>query len=652
MSCEEIHGVHRQSVCPSALPHRPGTWGRMMHHTPPSRSPLHAGWSAPTHHHHPYPLWFMREEHQRWQGYTEEDWRTITALALELLSRVDGMRSRSRSFGQAAVFPSSLLLLTGPMSGIGDPDGTIARQILHRCHRVVIPNEGIPDLARILAHGWMHPAITDDMIRWCANIVEQGQDRQMVRLAAQVVGLGIDIPDVRDRLPDDLIDRIITHGRVTVTDRREQEAYLPVFRSLLTHLADHRVVVQWLQRIIDQPRLGMLMVIRTIATMDPFQPIPDRIASLIHEILDGHPSPETTCVAAQWMVNPAYRPAVEAFLDRATTTPYRTMVLSALARAPYTGVWFRWLPLVEQSLVSRDPLQWDAAIQVLCHWMQDVGASAFLLDRIMDFVQRTEYPMERLIPVMARSYRSLARTGAMLDPRVIDTMVHHCQTYYDQARTPIAETLGGLMEDGTPDAAERALHVCRALITSWDSSHAPLMTALCRGLAGPCAQEVSDTLMSLVSIPEASSAMLDALISIPSTDRGRQYRDMIATRVLFTCSEQEMVPPNLPDSIAWAFHHLPLATAIDLAKRCANHPHRATRLYSLIGLLAYGDQHAAWNACADIDAQGWFDGATILDAWLWGLSIAPPKNAPWLASCSRRHQGVQSVLNQGGTSTW
>ena len=662
MSCINTHRAYRQSVCPQDVPGEHATWGSMVHHTLPPLTNFYAGGVVPTY--RSYPSWFLH--HLPQPGYTVDDWHIMTSMTFSLLSRYSATKTWFEAEGSSYTIPSSfLLLLTGPMSGLGDPHGTIARRILRWSTEsglfASIPD--IPLFAHILAHGWLHPALTDDLMQWCAHWFETFQRYGLLvhnlQLATRVLGLGAEIPEIRDRIPDDLIVQMISIGGKTTQHHQQQEIQevrLAIFRLLMTHFAHRRPVAEWIQRVMEPPQHGMQFLVEAIATMGSESPVPDHVGALMLRLLDAPITSATVDMAAQWMVNPAYRPAVEAFLDRVIATPsYHAMVLSALARTPYTGVWFRWLPLVEQCLVSRDSLQSDVAIQVLCHWMQDGGASAFLLDRIMDVVRRTEYPMDRLIPVMARSYRTLARTGAILDPRVIDTMVHHCQTYYDLARTPIAETLGGLMEDGTPDAAERALHVCRALITPWDSSRAPLIAALCRGLAGPCAQGVSDTLMSLESIPEASSAMLDALISIPSTDRGRQYRDMIATRVLFTCSEQEMVPPNLPDSIAWAFHHLPLSTAIDLAKRCANHTHLSTRLYSLIGLLAYGDQalqHAAWSACADIDVQGWFDGITILDAWLWGVSIAPPDHAPWLAFCSRRHQGVQLVLHQEGTSAW
>ena len=664
MSCINTHRAYRQSVCSQDVPDAHATWGSMVPHALPPLTNFYAGDVVPPY--RSYPSWFLH--HLPQPGYTVDDWHLITSMVFSLLSRYSATKMNFEAAGVSYTFPSSfLLLLAGPMSGNGDPHGTIARRILRWITEsglfASIPD--IPLFARILAHGWLHPAITDDMMQWCVDRFETfwkyGFINQDLQLATHVIGLGAEIPEIRDRIPDDLIVQMISMisigGETTQHYQRQeiQKVRLPILRSLITNLAHRRPVAEWIQRVMEPPQHGMQFLVEAIATMGSESSIPDHVGSLMLRLLDTPITSATVDMAAQWMVNPAYRPAVEAFLDRATTTPYRTMVLSALARAPYTGVWFHRLPLVEQSLVSGDSLQSDAAIQVLCHWMQDGGASAFLLDRIMDFVRRTEYPMERLIPVMARSYRTLARTGAMLDPRVIDTMLHHCQTYYDLVRVPIAETLGGLMEDGTPDAAERALHVCRALITPWDVSRDPLMTALFRGLAGPCAQEVSDTLMSLVSIPGASSAMLDALISIPSTDRGRQYRDMIAARVLTELSRQNVFPPRLRDMMVCAFRYLPLSSVLALASRLADRqwPEPVARLYPLIALLTYGTythHGAAWNACADIDVQEWFDQSIFLDAWAWGLSIAPPENASWLAYGGRHHQGLQSVLRQDRTS--
>jgi hypothetical protein len=437
-----------------------------------------------------------------------------------------------------------------------------------------------------------------------------------------------------------------------------------VLQSLVFHLAHRRPVAEWIHRI---PQ----MLIKTIATMEARYPIPKHVVSLVLRILElsGTPDPDTIDMAAQWLGNPDCRTQVEAFLDRAAEEPsLYSHVLAALARSPYTGVPLRYLSLVEQSLVCHDhgeydqELEWndheDRGLYVLCHWMQDIGNSAFFLDRIIECTQRMRYPIRLLIPFLARSYRSLARCAEVLDPRVIDTMLDHCRTYYTFGTEElIAETLGGLLENGTPDIANRALHICRDLITPWNHSCAPLAIALCRGLAGPCAQEAAAMLMSLASNPGAQSAVVHAMITVPVSDDNRSYRETVATHVFTTLSQCVNPPPNLRDALTWAVRYLPSATARNILVRFASNQAMdpTARLYSLIGLLAYGDtdhRREAWIACADISSRNHFDTVKILDAWLWGISIAPTDSASWLVACSRNHQGLRSILHQDMESDW
>jgi hypothetical protein len=623
----------------------------MMRHAPKTLTTLHSGCSVPVY--GPYPSWWC-EHHQIQQGYTEEDWQTITSVGVRLLSEYFRRRPPPHTF------PSSLLLLSGPMSGMGDPDGSIARQILHQCEPVSIPasgipDAGIPDVARILAHGWVHPAMTDDMIRWCADIFERSPNHQMRRLAALVVSLGAELPDVRDRLPDDLIDRIIAFGRWGVRDGPEKEAYLPVLRSLVTHLAHRQPVDRWIQQVIDQPHLGRDLLVSTMASMDPSDSVPEHIPPLILRLLDGDLTPKTMFMAARWMGNPECRSGVESLFDRAIEDPsLRPHVLAALTQ---TEVSMRYLPLVDQALASQHRVEQEWALDILCRWMKDVEMSATILDRITDFVKRTGYRTARLMPTMLQSYRSLARAGAMLDPRVIDTMLHHCQTFYDIYQESIAETLGGLLESGTPDVAKRALRVCQTLMNPWNRSSIPLVSALCRGLAGPCAQEVSDILMSLEPHSDAHYAVVDALMTIPASDRGQAYREQVAIHSLTALSQQVYPPPNLRDTVAWVYHHLPPSTAHDIVARFAwnqTMDMKHERLYPLIGILAHNNReyhHEAWNACAAIRPRDELDDMTVLDAWLWGMSIAPADSAPWLMYCSRHHPGLQDALHRYCTSS-
>jgi len=652
MSCEEIRRANRYSVC--SHPHHPRcgytTWGRIMSHTSSFRPFSDSGWLAPVY--CSPPSWYVHPRH--WQGYTEEDWQTITDLALSLLDRAHLIA--------ADLFPSSLLLLAGPMSGVGDPNGTMARRILHRCTHVSIGDTNVPFLARILAHGWTNPAVTDDVIRWCMRIFESFHDHQTSLLAALVVAFGAEVPDVRDCIPDELVEQTIAFGYTMLEKNYNKEAYLPVLRSLVIHLAHRRPVAEWIHRM---PQ----MLIKTIATMGAWYPIPKHVVSLVLRILETSvtPDPDTVDMAAQWLGNPDCRTQAEAVLDRAAEEPsLYSHVLAALARSPYPWGLLRYLSLVEQSLVCHDHGEYDQerdwseiedrGLYVLCHWMQDIGNSAFFLDRIVEYTQRMRYPIRLLIPFLAQSYRSLARCAELLDPRVIDTMLDHCRTYYTfGTEKSIAETLGELLENGPPDIANRALHVCRDLITPWNFSCTPLAIALCRGLAGPCAQEAAAMLMSLASHPAAQSDVVHALITVPVSDDNRSYRETVATHVLTTLSQCVDPPPNLRDALTWAVQYLPSATARDILVRFASNQEMdpISRLYSLIGLLAYGspDHHRdAWTACAGISSRHHFDTVAILDAWLWGISIAPTDSASWLVACSRNHQGLQSILTQDRVS--
>jgi hypothetical protein len=534
-------------------------------------------------------------------------------------------------------FPSSLWVLRYPLSGINDPHGVVAQELLRWSRSVDIPMHIADPLAHLMAHAWNHPAMTDYLIGWCREMLSKSNPFEHTfcgLLAAHVVGHGACHPRIGELIPDDLLKETLAFGTWFgyASDKR-RSACGPVIRSLITHLFHRQPVSAWIRKSepgSPQPNL----LAHALAAMDPTEPLPDHLMAILLHLLQTHLSDEVIAMAVRRMWDPRCVHIVEATLAALLRGSRRTStVLDILSHMPSPHVivpLLRWVDTILTSWVWRD--ERGKAIELLGYWAGDIGMAEPIMDRITVFLNRVTNP-ERWIPVVSRSYPILANAAPVLAPKVLDTIMEHCRTFYRHARENLGAALGALLDVGPPHVAHRALAICREHIASLPWARGHLLPALCRGLSGPCADDVAAVLRTIAATN--ADAVIDALVTVPSACNRNGYQIAFGTELLTRYAGRIPLAGNGRDICAWILTHLPPDTARDVLATMIREEGRDTSRsvvrYAIIALLLIGtaqQQHEAWTLGRSLHDSS----SAMLDACLWGISIAPPDRSIWLMS--------------------
>jgi hypothetical protein len=556
----------------------------------------------------------------------------------------------------------SLRLLGIPLSGMNDPQGTVARHMLAKLAWPLDSKELanptlIPTLAQTFAHAWYHPVVQGDLIRWCTRIIGHSSILHCL-LGGLVVGYGAEIPEIREHIPDDLLERTISlDGRVILQNDDIQAAYLPVFRSLLTNLFHRQPVSRWVKEQIDSWYHNMLIAV--LASIDPSTKVPDHITSLIHRFMTTSKLPIATSMATQWIPYSSSADMLEKrVVNEAQDGSQRPSIFCALARSRIlpTQLCTRLLYLIEGSLPSIESLA------AFGRMVGDPVMSRYAFDRITPHVNQLTRSWQRgfqtketyqKICQLIKSYESVASNSEFLDPQIIDAVLEYCRQHYDDMSKESATTLGAFLEFGSVSAAEQALHICKSLILPWELGKKPLLNALFRGIGGPCADAVTKTLLSMTDHPGICADMITALSKRPfPPDRNQEEIGMAALNTIMIHDYWLYIQPEADTVIPWIVERLPrhaVLTVLDHIVRGHKGQLLGPMYYPLVGLLVFGteDQRRdAWRISigrnVSIDTEG--DQYMMLNAWLWGCAIAPCEIAPWLMHRIRRHPVLRSVL--------
>ncbi len=650
MSCDRSHQLYRTCVNPGYPDLSYDPWGGSSSHPNQGiRPPLLPSRES-------VPLWKVQGDESFLNRYTERDWQAITTIALSLMDVVMDLAGR-RYFAGANL--ESLRLLGIPLSGMNDPRGTVARRMLAwpiDSEKLDDPTL-IPDLAQTFAHAWYHPVVRDDLIRWCHNLIDHKDIRHCL-VGALVVGHGAEIPEIREHIPDDLLRRTISlDERLKFQNDDVRASYLPVFRSLLTHLFHRQPVSRWVKEQIDSWFYNMLIAV--LASIDPSTPVPDHITSLIHQFMTTSKLPTATSMAVQWIPYSISADILEKrVMNEAQVGSERPSIFCALARSRIlpTRLCTRLLPLIEGSLPSIESLA------AFGRMVGDPMMSRYAFDRITPHVNRlTEdwkygFPTQekrQKIRRLIKSYASVASNSAFLDPQIIDAVLEYCRQHYDDVSEESATTLGAFLEFGSVSAAEQALHICQSLILPWKSGNKPLLDALFRGIGGPCADAVTKTLLSLTDHPDICTDMIIALSTLPfPPDRNQEKIGMAALNTIMIHNHWQYIEHRGDTIIPWMLQRLPRYTvlaALEFIVRSHKGRLPGSMYYPIVGLLVFGtdDQRRdAWRISIgrNVSVDGDFDKYMMLNAWLWGCATAPREHAPWLMHCIRKHPVLRSVL--------
>jgi hypothetical protein len=630
MSCQTSRRIYRACVGNDRTMHRP-LWEPSSLHVHPSPQPVWVPRAAPPSSYLP-PDRLLNESAHRygcWNWYTEREWRIVSAAARMIL---DDVRRHNDPF------PSSLWVLRYPLSGINDPYGVVAQGLLRWSQSVDIPMHIADPLAHLIAHAWNHPAMTSDLIGWCREMLSESnrfEHPYWGLLAAHVVGHGACHPRIGELIPDDLLTETLAFGTwFGYESNQHRRACGPVIRSLITHLFHRQPVSEWIRKSAPgSPQPNLLA--HALAAMDPTEPLPDHLMAILLRLLQTHLSDDVIAMAVRRMWDPRCVHLVEAMLTALLRGSRRaSTVLDILSHMPSPHVivsLLRWVDTILTSCIPNDRER-EKAIELLGYWAGDIGMAEPIMDRITVFLNRVTNP-ERWIPVVSRSYPILANAAPVLAPKVLDTIMEHCRTFYRQAPANLGATLGALLDVGPPHVAQRALTICREHIASLPWARGNLLPALCRGLSGPCADDVAAVLRTIAATN--ADAVIDALVTVPSVCDRNGYQIAFGTELLTTYADRIRLAQNGRDVCAWILTHLPPDTARNVLATMIREEEENTSpsvvRYAIIALLLIGtaqQQHEAWNLGRSLLDSS----SAMLDACLWGISIAPPDRSIWLMS--------------------
>lgn len=685
MSCATRSRLYRLSACSGSMPISPSSWQEQSHSESIDHPVAPALPFLPSLPDHP-PSWAVPMVSDPfltawWNRFTPEEWKVMTDAAL--------MQVHPPSEDNDVKVAQWMLAL--PMIGVGDPDGSLARSILSTIGKTPVRDAwhelttSFKAYARILAHGWFQPTMIDNLLQWCEQTFTHtvpSQRRMMYHryAAALVVGYGIHLPHVAHRLSDTLLHHIISMVVTNSVVTWNTDLY-HVLAAILTHLWHRDAVRSRIEEALrsHHERSALFHAMASSNLMDitslSAMTIVPTILSLPSDVDEA-----TLSVAARWLGEPNLRMAMWNYLHRAYQSSHpahKARVLAALTNVPHTpDVFALVFPLIKRGLAASSVKVQKKAIAAIGHWAGFAPTTPIAIDEVNNALAKASSPLdlEALALDAVRAYRNVTLTG-YTDEEKIGLVIDRCRPLFPIVPLNVCDILGRLLQSRSPSIARKALATCRDFL----GESAPkkfeyniIINALCRGLSGPIAAEVEQTIEELIPTQDTQDSqdsqirtdILNIITTFPwyyeVDEIAKQRMATIGTRLLRQYKHRyensiatrrdiryvirwiaTMLPPHdarilLSDIPRWYAGDLPMDDP-------------AIRIPSLMARIIVGDDHERQRAWDEMTAMLQTNPHEIMPVvtkeWLHGIAIAPPDIRSWLVQ-----RGPQLVaISRGGS---
>jgi hypothetical protein len=502
----------------------------------------------------------------------------------------------------------------------------------------------------------------DELLQWCEQAFTRpvpAQRRMMCHryAAALIVGYGIPLPHVAHRISDTLLHHIISLVFTNPIMTWNADLY-HVLAAVLTHLW-HRDAVQSrveeaLQSSHDRSVLfqamasSNLMDITSLAAMTI-------VPTILNQPSDDDDVDEATLsVAARWLGEPNLRSALWNYLHRAYRSSHpahKARVFAALTNVPHTPDIFALVfPLIKRGLASSSVKVQKEALAAIGHWAGFAPTTPIAIDEVNTTLAKASSPRD-LAFAAVRAYRNMALTG-YADEETIGRVMDWCRTFFPVIPLDVCGTLGRLLQSRSPSVARQALATCHDFLreSSYLKYDYYIISALCRGLTGPAAEEVEQTIEELIDHnPTQNTQIRTNILSIITTfprfyevdARAKQRMVTIGTRLLRQYKPPIATHRSIWYVIRWIVTMLPPHDALvllsDIPRWYAGElpmDDPAVRIPSLMARIIVGDDHERQRAWDEITTMLQTNPHEIMPVvtkeWLHGIAIAPPDIRSWL----------------------